>query len=66
MTLIERIDKQLGELDAKIQRIQAQAQSEVATLERRRVALLRARSQVTPELEAAVRGLESVGIVPLP
>jgi hypothetical protein len=66
MTLTERVDKQIVEIDAAIQRIQVKAAAEVAALEKRRSALLSARSQVTPELERAVAGLEAVGIVPLP
>ena len=62
MGLLDRINKEVAEIDRKVDLIKAQAAVEVAELKTRRKALEAAAKVVTPELEAVVTGLDMVGI----
>jgi len=62
MSLRERIDRQIADLDSRIRNIQERATEETAALRRKREALVKVRALITMEIEAAVRALEVVGI----
>jgi hypothetical protein len=61
--IAERLTAALEELDRKIDLIKARSASEVKDLEKRKLILLQVQSQITPQIEQAVRMLESIGVV---
>jgi hypothetical protein len=61
----ERIDRLLLDLDAEIARLTAQHTEALASLQRRKLALQRAKALITPEIEAAITALEAVGLNPI-
>ena len=61
MSLIDRINKQVAEIDLRIGRIRAAASEEVKELTAKKEALVAAKRVITPEVEAAVAGLDAAG-----
>ena len=61
MSLIDRINKQVVEIDLRISRVRATANEEVKELTAKKDALVAAKRVITPEVEAAVAGLDAVG-----
>ena len=61
MSLIDRINKQVAEIDLRIGRVRAAAVEEVKELIVKKDALVAAKRVITPEVEAAVAGLDAAG-----
>jgi hypothetical protein len=61
--IAERLTAAIEEIDRKIDLIKARAASEVKDLEKRKLILLQVQSQITPQIEQAVKMLESIGVV---
>lgn len=62
MALLDRVNKEIVEIDRQIARVQNRADEELKDLRRRKQALILAAQVISPELEAAMAALEAVGI----
>ena len=62
MVLLDRVNKEIQAVDLQIARVQDLAREQLKELNKRRIALIAVLQVITPELEAAVAALESVGI----
>ena len=62
MGILDRISKEVAEIDRRVAQINDRAAVEIAELTKRKKVLVAAARVVTPELEAAVAALDAVGI----
>lgn len=62
-TLIERLDKQIADLEAERARITKTVNDELAAVETKLAALVGARKVLTPETQAIYDGLVKLGLI---
>lgn len=62
MALLDRISKEIQEIDRRIDKVQQVAAEEIKELRQRKSALTAVANFITPELEAALLALEKAGI----
>jgi hypothetical protein len=62
MTLKERIDSAIADLDSQIARVQADASAKVAALSKKKATLEATRGLVTEQIEGAFTQIKSLGI----
>ena len=63
MSLADKLNGRLADIDAQIQAIKDRAQAEIAVLNKRKLALQRALAQATAENEAILSSLEDMGVI---
>lgn len=62
MTLQERLDSQLADLDSQLAFAQKEYSAKLAVLTSKRAALIQAAKLLTPEIEQMVAGLRRLGL----
>jgi hypothetical protein len=60
---LDRLNAKLGDLETQIERVKARSVAELAVLNKQRAILLSVRDHLTPENEAALEALESIGVL---
>jgi multidrug resistance efflux pump len=63
MTLQERVDAQLADIDAQIENEKKRSAEKLASLLNRRAVLRQASTIITPQLEQTVVALQKIGLI---